>query len=42
MISQACEILVFTACISFYSPMLQGIDPTAIPIVDFFKEQLKK
>ena len=42
LILQACELLVFTAYISFYSAMLQGIDPTAIPVVDFFKEQLKK
>jgi len=42
LILQACELLVFTAYTSFYSAMLQGIDPTAIPFVDFFKEQLKK
>lgn len=41
-ISQACEILVFGSYVSFYGAMLQGIDPTAIPFVDFFKEQLKK
>lgn len=41
-ILQVCELLVFTAYISFYSAMLQNIDPTAIPFVDFFKEQLKK
>ena len=39
---QACEALVLFSYISFYSAMLQGIDPTAIPVVDFFKEQLKK
>ena len=39
---QACEVLVLGSYISFYSAMLQGIDPTAIPFVDFFKEQLKK
>ncbi len=39
---QACELLVLCSYISFYSAMLQGIDPTAIPFVDFFKEQLKK
>jgi glucose/mannose-6-phosphate isomerase len=42
LILQACELLVFTAYVSFYSAMLQGIDPTAIPVVDFFKAQLKK
>lgn len=39
---QACEVLVLGSYISFYSAMLQGIDPTAIPFVDFFKAQLKK
>jgi hypothetical protein len=27
---------------SYYSALLEGIDPTAIPVVDFFKTQLKK
>lgn len=39
---QACEVLVLSSYTSFYSAILQGIDPTAIPVVDFFKEQLKK
>mgnify|MGYP001609004876 CR=1 FL=1 len=39
---QACEVLVLGSYVSFYSAMLQGIDPTAIPLVDFFKDQLKK
>ena len=39
---QACEVLVLGSYVSFYSAMLQGIDPTAIPLVDFFKTQLKK
>ncbi len=39
---QACEVLVLGSYVSFYSAMLQGIDPTAIPLVDFFKAQLKK
>ncbi len=39
---QVCEVLVLTAYISFYSAMLQGTDPTAIPFVDFFKAQLKQ
>lgn len=39
---QACEVLVLGSYISFYSAMLQGIDPTAIPFVDFFKAALKK
>lgn len=41
-LSQACELLVFGSYVSYYGAMLQGIDPTAIPFVDFFKEQLKK
>ena len=41
-LSQACEILVLSSYVGFYSAMLQGIDPTAIPLVDFFKAQLKK
>ncbi len=41
-IEQACEVLVLSSYVSFYSAMLQGIDPTAIPVVDFFKAQLKK
>lgn len=39
---QACEVLVLGSYVGFYSAMLQGIDPTAIPLVDFFKAQLKK
>ena len=39
---QACEVLVLGSYVSFYSAMMQGIDPTAIPLVDFFKAQLSK
>ena len=39
-IAQAAECLVLSSCVSFYSAMLQGIDPTAIPFVDYFKAQL--
>lgn len=39
---QACEVLLLGSYVSFYSAMLQSIDPTAIPFVDFFKAQLKK
>ncbi|OGH92490.1 MAG: hypothetical protein A2534_04120 [Candidatus Magasanikbacteria bacterium RIFOXYD2_FULL_39_9] len=39
---QACEALILGSYVSFYSAMLQGIDPTAIPFVDFFKAELKK
>ena len=41
-LAQACEVLILGSYISFYSAMLQGIDPTAIPFVDFFKAELKK
>ncbi len=34
------EILVLSSYVSFYSAMLQGIDPTAIPFVDFLKQNL--
>lgn len=39
-ISQACEVLVFGSYVSFYSAMLQGIDPSPVPWVDFFKEAI--
>lgn len=39
---QVCEILVLGSYISFYLAMLEGIDPTSTPFVDFFKVQLKK
>jgi glucose/mannose-6-phosphate isomerase len=39
---QAGEVLVLSSYVSFYSAILEGIDPTAIPYVDFFKEELKK
>lgn len=39
---QACEVLVLGSFVSFYSAMLEGIDPTAIPFVDFFKAELAK
>lgn len=41
-LEQAVEALVFTSYVSYYSALVEGIDPTAIPFVDFFKEQLKK
>jgi len=39
---QTAEALVWSSYVSYYSALLEGIDPTAIPVVDFFKEQLKK
>jgi len=41
-LSQVFEALIFSSYLSFYGAILEGIDPTAIPFVDFFKEQLKK
>lgn len=41
-LAQVCEVLILSSCVSFYSAMLEGIEPAAIPFVDFFKEQLKK
>lgn len=41
-LNQVAELLVLTSYTSFYSAILEGIDPTAIPFVDFFKQQLKK
>jgi len=41
-LSQLGEMLVLSSYISYYSALLNDIDPTAIPFVDFFKEQLKK
>jgi glucose/mannose-6-phosphate isomerase len=41
-LAQTCEILVLSSYISYYSALLQGLDPTAIPFVDYFKQQLKK
>lgn len=41
-LAQALEILLWGSFASFYSAILTGIDPTAIPFVDYFKAQLKK
>ncbi|MFA6485784.1 MAG: SIS domain-containing protein [Candidatus Magasanikbacteria bacterium] len=41
-LAQVCEALALSCLVSYYSALLQGIDPTAIPFVDYFKEQLKK
>ena len=39
-LAQVFEVLAPTSFASFYSALLAGIDPTAIPVVDFFKQQL--
>jgi len=41
-LSQVCEALSLGSYVSFYLAMQAGIDPTAIPFVDFFKAELKK
>lgn len=41
-LGQACEVLLLGSFVSYYSALLQGIDPTAIPFVDYFKAALKK
>ncbi|MBU0546186.1 hypothetical protein KKA13_02935, partial [Patescibacteria group bacterium] len=41
-IAQVCELLVLSGYLSFYSAMVEGIDPTAIPNVDFLKDNLKQ
>jgi len=41
-LGQACESLVLGSYVSYYRALLDGIDPTDIPFVDFFKEQLSK
>ncbi|PIT87210.1 MAG: hypothetical protein COU31_04170, partial [Candidatus Magasanikbacteria bacterium CG10_big_fil_rev_8_21_14_0_10_40_10] len=40
-LAQVCEILVFTSYVSFYTAILEGIDPSPIPFVNYFKEQMK-
>lgn len=41
-LGQVCEVLLLGSYVSYYSALLQGIDPTAIPFVDYFKSALKK
>ncbi len=41
-LGQATEALVMGSYLSFYLAMLEGIDPTAIPFVDYFKSEMKK
>src|SRR3989338_4200813 len=40
-LEQAFEFLTFGAYVTFYSAMLHRLDPAPIPIVDWFKAQLK-
>lgn len=41
-LEQFLEMLILSSYVSFYLAMLNGIDPSPIPWVDYFKEQLKK
>lgn len=41
-LSQACEVLVFSAYLSYYCAILTGIDPSNIPFVDYFKKEMIK
>ncbi len=41
-LGQALEMLVLGSYVSYYAALIAGIDPTAIPFVDFFKAALKK
>lgn len=41
-LTQAGEILALTGWTGFYAAVLEKIDPSAIPYVDYFKQQLKK
>ncbi len=41
-LDQTMEILVISSYLSFYSAMVEGIDPTAIPYVDYFKKEMGK
>ncbi|HRY36361.1 MAG TPA: SIS domain-containing protein [Candidatus Magasanikbacteria bacterium] len=40
-LAQAMEILLVSSYLSFYSAIVEDIDPTAIPFVDFLKKKLK-
>lgn len=40
-LAQTMEILSATSYLSFYSAMVEGVDPTAIPFVDLLKKKLK-
>lgn len=41
-LQQAFELITFGAFTNFYLAMLNGLDPTPIHTVDFFKDELKK
>lgn len=41
-LEQMCEVLVLSGYVSYYCALLAGIDPTPIPFVDYFKDQMSK
>lgn len=41
-LEQALELLLFGNYLSFYTAILNGVNPAKIPFVDYFKAQLKK
>ncbi|MFA6993970.1 MAG: SIS domain-containing protein, partial [Patescibacteria group bacterium] len=41
-LEQALELLSFGSYVNFYLAILNGVDPSPIPWVDYFKEQLGK
>lgn len=41
-LEQAGELLVFGGYVSYYLAILNGVNPVAIPWVDYFKQQLEK
>jgi hypothetical protein len=41
-LDQAFEALTMSSWISFYLGIINGVDPSAIPWVDFFKSELEK
>jgi len=42
LVLQMCEVLVLGGYVSYYSALLENIDPTDIPYVDYFKSEMKK
>jgi glucose/mannose-6-phosphate isomerase len=41
-LAQSLEVLLFGSYVNFYLAILNGIDPSPIPFVDFFKKQLER
>ncbi|OGH72928.1 MAG: hypothetical protein A2921_01940 [Candidatus Magasanikbacteria bacterium RIFCSPLOWO2_01_FULL_43_20b] len=41
-LEQMCEVLVLSGYVSYYAALAAGIDPTAIPFVDYFKNEMAR